>query len=79
MKLGTMGCKALDAHMKGEKHRRYAESQATSVPIQMYAASANVTVNPNANVTPALVSSGHSTSNAFGTFARTTTLKAEML
>lgn len=62
--------------MKGEKHKRYADSQATTVPIQMFAALVSTS---KANVTPALVSSGPSTSNAFGTFSPTTTLKAEML
>lgn len=76
IQLGTMGCRALDAHMKGEKHKRYADSQATTVPIQMFAASVSTS---KANVTPALVSSGPSTSNAFGTFSPTTTLKAKML
>lgn len=76
IQLGTMGCKALDAHMKGEKHKRYADSQATTVPIQMFAALVSTS---KANVTPTLVSSGPSTSNAFGTFSPTTTLKAEML
>lgn len=71
-----MGCKALDTHMKGEKHKCYADSQATTVPIQMFAASVSTS---KANVTPALVSSSPSTSNAFGTFSPTTTLKAEML
>ena len=33
----AVGCKALDAHMKGEKHKR--DSQTTTVPIQMFAAS----------------------------------------
>lgn len=39
IKWGTMGCKSLDAHMKGEKHKRYADSLATTVPIQMFATS----------------------------------------
>ena len=73
IKLGTMGCKALDAHMKGEKHKRYADSQATTVPIRMFTVSVGLsTANANANGAPTLVPS---TSTTFGTFAPITTLK----
>ena len=46
--LGTMDCKALDAHMIGEKHKLYAVSKATTVPMQMFAA-----LVANVNATPA--------------------------
>lgn len=78
IKLGTMGCKALDAQSKGEKHKRYANSQTTTVPIQMFSAPLS-TASANNNVMPALVSSGACTCNAFSTFSPAATLKAEML
>lgn len=74
IKLGTMGCKALDTHMKGDKHSRYAASQATTVPMQTFASTTVTKV----STTPASVSPGLSTS-AFATFALTATLKAEIL
>lgn len=77
MKLGTMGCKSLDAHMKEEKHNHYSNSQTTAVSIQMFAALV-YTASANNNITPTLVSSGPCTSNAFSTFSSTATLKAKM-
>ena len=37
-KLGTMGCGALDSHMKSEKHQRYLKIQKTNMAIDPFAA-----------------------------------------
>lgn len=73
IKLGTMACKALDAHMKGDKHSHYAASQAQTVPIQMFASTTVTKV----SAMSAPVSPRPSTS-AFAEFAPTATLKAEI-
>ena len=37
-KLGTMGCGALDSHMKSEKHQPYLKIQKTNMAIDLFAA-----------------------------------------
>ncbi|KAL6459284.1 hypothetical protein MHYP_G00327560 [Metynnis hypsauchen] len=85
-KLGTMGCKALDSHMKSEKHKRYDGARKSNMHIESFAAIGGLTVsakndlstvNKSVPAKPSGPATGPQT--PFSTFSTAATLKAEVL
>ena len=74
IKLGSMGHKALDSHTQAEKHKKNVAAQATSLPIHIFTNPVEPSTTSQPSTRPP-----SSSGNAFGCFANTDTLKAEIL
>ena len=86
-KLGTMGMKSLDSHMRSEKHQRYVSTRKSTIPIQSYCEdSSRPTTTSSTSVVcvtdvqpTATAPVAKTSSSAFSGFSPTPTLKAEVI